>query len=102
MTQSFLTRLTAPPKKRLTGAPLLASFRLLPYSSVSRCRLSFFSFSLIIRRNGKVQKVRNSPDVEAVAAVLGFAEQKGRFTLRRSHGGDGGGDGDEGEEDGDE
>src|SRR5207248_7622603 len=50
-----------------------------------------------IRKNGKMQKVKNSPDVETVVAVLGFAEQTGRFTLRRSHGGDGGGGGDEGE-----
>ena len=49
-----------------------------------------------------MQKIRNSPDVETVAAVLGFAEQTGRFTLRRSHGGDGRGDGEEGEEDGHE
>src|SRR4051794_25981994 len=53
-----------------------------------------------IRQNGKMQKVKNSPDVKTVAAVLGFAEQTGRFTLRRSHVGDGEGDGDEGEEDG--
>jgi len=36
MTQSFLIRPTAPPNKRLPGASLLASFLLLPYSSVSR------------------------------------------------------------------
>jgi hypothetical protein len=46
MTQSFLIRPTAPPNKRLPGASLLASFLLLPYSSVSSCL--FLSFRLVL------------------------------------------------------
>jgi len=49
-----------------------------------------------------MQKVKNSPDVETVAAVLGFAEQTGRFTMLRNQSGEGGDNGDEGEEDGNE
>jgi ribonuclease HI len=55
-----------------------------------------------IGRNGKMQKVRNGPDLETVVAVLGFAEQTGRFTMLRNQSGEGGDNGDEGEEDGNE